>query len=360
MHVEERLEIDNVGGTFDAGIHRRLRIRPAGPERAKAGSFESIEAQVDGRAAVVHAAEQAPDVFDIAIGTDAETLSRGNHIVELRYLAKNQFFIYDDFEDLGQSVTGEWPVTVEKATVELTFSDGLPEGAGISADTAPEGERSVPRFDCVRKDLPNGVRFETTHPIMPGERLFVAASFAPRGYFVSNVKEGGFRAVRENHPLLVPGLICLSGSIVLIVIGIGVWRRAPGVSQVADIKSTVLPRFWREAIRIYRFPIIMYALAIVPGLNFTYSGHGGLSWVIVPLCFPWVIVRILIKIARGPQESRRWYKTFFKVTIPSYVVLSLPLSLAAATSIRMSFGLPVSTWTFFADMVSPYPWWYFT
>ena len=183
---------------------------------------------------------------------------------------------------------------------------------------------------------------------------------APRGYFVSNVKEAGFRAARENHPLLVPGLICLSGSIVLIVIGIVVWRRAPAVSGVADIKSTVLPRFWREAIRIYRFPIIMYALAIVPGLNFTYSGHGGLSWVIVPLCFPWVIVRILIKIARGSQESSRWYKTFFKATIP---VLRRPIAatfLAAATSIRMSFGLPVSTWIFFADMVSPFPWWYFT
>jgi hypothetical protein len=272
MHVEERLEIVNGGGTFDAGIHRRLRIRLAGPERAKAGSFESIKAQVDGSDAVVRATEQAPDVFDIAIGTDTGTLSRGNHIVELHYLAKNQFFIYDDFEDLGQSVTGEWPVAVEKATVELTFSDGLPEGAGISADTAPEGERSVPRFDCLRKDLPNGVRFETTHPIMPGERLFVAARFAPRGYFVSNVREGGFRAVRENHPLLVPGLICLSGSIALIVIGIVVWRRAPAVSPITEIKSTVLPRFWPEAIRIYLFPIIMYALAICPALTLPIPG----------------------------------------------------------------------------------------
>ena len=165
MHVEERLEIVNVGGTFDAGIHRRLRIRPAGPERAKPGSFESIEAQVDGRDAVIHSAEQAPDVFDIAIGTDTGTFSRGNHLVELRYLAGEPVLHLRRLRRSGsQSVTGEWPVTVEKATVELTFSDGLPEGAGISADTAPEGERSVPRFDCVRKDLPNGVRFEDNAP----------------------------------------------------------------------------------------------------------------------------------------------------------------------------------------------------
>jgi hypothetical protein len=49
IHVEERLEIANVSGAFDNGIHRRLRIRPAGPERAKAGSFQLVEAKIDGR-----------------------------------------------------------------------------------------------------------------------------------------------------------------------------------------------------------------------------------------------------------------------------------------------------------------------
>ena len=112
--------------------------------------------------------------------------------------------------------------------------------------------------------------------------------------------------------------------------------------------------------RVYGFPMVMFALAIVPGLNFTYSGHGGPSWFFVPLCFPWVIVRILIKIAKGSEASSRWYKNFFKITIPSYIAISLPLSWAAVTSIRMAFGLPISTWTFFALMVSPFPWWYFS
>jgi hypothetical protein len=104
----------------------------------------------------------------------------------------------------------------------------------------------------------------------------------------------------------------------------------------------------------------MFGLAIIPGLNFTYSGHGGPSWFFVPLCFPWVIVRILIKIAKGSEASSGWYKSFFKITIPSYIAIALPLSWTAATSIRMSFGLPISTWTFFAFMVSPFPWWYFS
>jgi hypothetical protein len=207
------------------------------------------------------------------------------------------------------------------------------------------------------------VRFETTHPLVPGTRLFISARFPRSGYFVSNVKEGGFRAVRENHPLLVPSLVSLCGSIVLVAAGLIVWRRAPGTlsttsAVAADDYSP--PTFWREVIRVYRFPMVMFALAIVPGLNFTYSGHGGISWFFAPLCFPWVIVRILIKIAKGSEASCKWYKRFFKLTIPSYIAIVLPLSWAATTSIRMSLGLRISTWTFFALMVSPFPWWYFT
>jgi len=39
-------------------------------------------------------------------------------------------------------------------------------------------------------------------------------------------------------------------------------------------KSRPDSSFWREVMRAYRFPIVMFALAIIPGFNFTYSGHG--------------------------------------------------------------------------------------
>jgi len=120
------------------------------------------------------------------------------------------------------------------------------------------------------------------------------------------------------------------------------------------------PSFWRAVMRVYGFPIVMFALAIIPGLNFTYSGHGGISWLVVPLCFPWVILRAVITLMRGSEASRSWHMSFFKITIPSYIALALLLSWAATTSIRMTFGLPISTWSFFAIMVSPFPWWYFT
>ena len=117
--------------------------------------------------------------------------------------------------------------------------------------------------------------------------------------------------------------------------------------------------FRREVLRAYSFPIIMFALAIIPGLNFTYSGHGGICWFVAPLCFPWVVFRAAMRIWKGSEASRTWYGTFYKITLPAYIAVALPLSWAATTSIRMMFGLEVSTLSFFGIMVSPVPWWYF-
>jgi hypothetical protein len=358
IHVQETFDIANHTGLFDSGFHRRLRIKPANPQRVKPSSFQLIGASIDGHDAVLRTSEDS-EAFDIGITTETGTLPRGSHVIELSYTAKNQFAVYDNFEDLNQNISGEWGVSIEKATVELNLPEGLPKNTGISAST---GTDSHFQFDCVRTGLPSGVRFETTHSLAPGNHLFISARFPHPGYFVSNVKEEGFRAVLKNHPFLFPSLVSFCGLIVFAATGFVVWRRAPGRHRATALPpdDDSSPDFWREVLTVYSFPIVMFALAIVPGLNFTYSGHGGISWFFVPLCFPSVIARILIRIAKGSEASCRWYKSFFKITIPSYIATALPLSWAAATSIRMTFGLPISTWTFFAVMVSPFPWWYFT
>ena len=123
--------------------------------------------------------------------------------------------------------------------------------------------------------------------------------------------------------------------------------------------ATITASFLRELLATYGFPLLMFALAIIPGFNFTYSGHGGISWLIVPLCFPYVILRAAIKISRK-GEAGKWNRKFFKITLPSYIALALPLSWAATRSIHSTFGLEVSIWSFFGIMVSPFPWFYFT
>jgi hypothetical protein len=117
---------------------------------------------------------------------------------------------------------------------------------------------------------------------------------------------------------------------------------------------------WREVRRTYAFPLAMFALAIIPGLNFTYSGHGGPCWLILPLCAPYIVLRALIKIIKSPNEMSPVLLRFFAATIPLYVVLAYPLSWAATNSLRHTLGLTIPVWTFMAITISPYPYWYFS
>lgn len=131
-------------------------------------------------------------------------------------------------------------------------------------------------------------------------------------------------------------------------------------SDVNSTANNANRNFGGEILRAYGFPMLMFAFAIVPVLNFTFSGHGGPGWFVAPLCFPSVILQAVLRITKGTQDARAWYKKFFKITIPAYVAFAYPLSWIATKSIGMTFGLRIEAWKFFAIMVSPFPWWYLT
>jgi len=104
----------------------------------------------------------------------------------------------------------------------------------------------------------------------------------------------------------------------------------------------------------------MFALAIIPGLNFLYSGHGGPAWFLIPLCCPYILLRAGIRLIRAPRGTTQPLATFFAVTIPAYVALAFPLSWAATSSLHRTLGLTIPVWTFMAVMISPFPYWYFS
>jgi hypothetical protein len=357
IHVQERIAIVNDRGFFDDGIHRPLRIKPASAERAKPGSFERFAVAIDGQPGTVDL-NQVGDTLDVHISSSAGGLSQGRHLIELSYTGKRQFAVYNSFEDLNQDITGEWPIPIAKASVEVHFPPGLPPDAGISADTGLRNGGFT--FDCLRRDLPSGVRFETTHALPPQNRLFLSLRFG-RGYLRSIAAEDGYWAVLQDHPAVIPSFVALAGLTVCLTIGALAWRRTPSTSRsAAAALDNFDGRFWREVAATYGFAFVMFAVGIVPALNGSYSGHGGVSWFLAPLCFPWAIGRLLSRISRGGEESRAWYKSFAAVTIPSYLVVALPLSWAAAAAIRGRFGLDVSALGFYVLMVSPVPWSFFT
>jgi hypothetical protein len=238
--VTERIEIANDTGFFDHGFHRRLWVRPASWERPKAGAFEFIRAKVDGQDAPPQR-QQQNDILDIGVSPDGKGWTRGNHVVELSYVAKNQFAIYSNFEDLNKNISGEWTVPIEKAIVEIDFSDGMPPRTSFSADT---GSDSNFQFDCIQTNLPSGVKFETSHPIPPNQRLFISARFMGRGYFASpDDKKNGLRAFVTNHLLLV---VIVVGFVIFTVV-------AYALTPAGAPENDVAPR-WIQQLFIVALP----------------------------------------------------------------------------------------------------------
>lgn len=121
----------------------------------------------------------------------------------------------------------------------------------------------------------------------------------------------------------------------------------------------IYPSFFRTVVGVYGFSFVMLLLAVLPGLNFAYSGHGGLAWFFIPLCGPWVTLRAVYKIWQASGTIRKWYLWFFKVTLPAYIAGSLILSWLAAMALQSTYGSRFPVRGLFLDMVSPIPLWYF-
>jgi hypothetical protein len=92
---------------------------------------------------------------------------------------------------------------------------------------------------------------------------------------------------------------------------------------------------------------------VIPGCNFSYSGHGGPSWFILPFVFPYALFRIGYGIYCG-GPIRGFYLGFAKITLPVYIVAAYLLSYFAALSITNTFGLNIEQLDFFKLMLVPF------
>ena len=289
LMVAERIEVSNNDGFFDSGLHGYLSVKRASPQRRKPGSFESIRAIVDGQDAQVTSEEN-----EIRIPATGGNWTRATHVIELSYTAKNQLTDYGDYQDLNEDITGEWQVPMDKATVELDFPDGVPHQLSISADTGTGGTF---QFDCKKTELPSGIKFETTHPLAPGQRLFVSTRFMQAGYFAPEAT-GGIQGSLARHPVLSP-VMCVTGSLLVLTVvgylfapkGTPGYTTAPNwirVLLLASLPGTALLALrlvyeqtvmtWRDGEQMVGFALAhAYFLFSIPMLLSFASAHFGLA-----------------------------------------------------------------------------------
>jgi hypothetical protein len=87
-------------------------------------------------------------------------------------------------------------------------------------------------------------------------------------------------------------------------------------------------------------PVVLILLGVVPGVNlFLYTGHGGLGWILVYLCLPYVVFGLALRIKRCEPAHRSRRVLSASIALVMYIVLAFPLTYLAAHRIKAAIGL---------------------
>jgi hypothetical protein len=99
----------------------------------------------------------------------------------------------------------------------------------------------------------------------------------------------------------------------------------------------------RDALRrVFLPPAVVIILGCVPGLAlFLYSGHGGIFWLVLPLCFPYILVRVFLEIRKLPLGERAAGLKTLAVGVLIYVVLAYPATRWTEHYVTSTIGLPI-------------------
>jgi hypothetical protein len=100
----------------------------------------------------------------------------------------------------------------------------------------------------------------------------------------------------------------------------------------------------------------MITMAMTPGCNVMYSGHGGPAWLILPFAFPATLLILFRAFRASPHDERSQTKRFIVMSLAVYVVVAFAGAHLGAASIKRSFGLEVPPLQLWGLLLSPLGW----
>jgi hypothetical protein len=110
----------------------------------------------------------------------------------------------------------------------------------------------------------------------------------------------------------------------------------------------------RVVLSLVGLPLVLFGLACVPVLNsFVFSGHGGPGWLVLPICFPLLLInvyRLVVKPRRLAGASP--WKVSGAICL-TYLVLAYPCGALAEQRITAYSGLPIEDHAFYRLMTLP-------
>jgi hypothetical protein len=115
-----------------------------------------------------------------------------------------------------------------------------------------------------------------------------------------------------------------------------------------------MPITLRPYFRAMLFPIVLLLLGCVPGLSwFIWSGHGGFGWLLLPLCFPYVLIRLSILVWKAQAAERRNVVKIAVLALLTYVLFAYPTTRFTEWYVNSTIGPFIQTGTMFRLAIFP-------
>lgn len=106
--------------------------------------------------------------------------------------------------------------------------------------------------------------------------------------------------------------------------------------------------------KVFGVPVALLALGCVPGVSLVlYSGHGGPAWLLLPLCLPYIVVMLAIKVWRLPATEKARGTATAIAGVLLYMLVAYPLGRWSERYINSTIGLRLLPGTIFKEATFP-------
>jgi hypothetical protein len=110
----------------------------------------------------------------------------------------------------------------------------------------------------------------------------------------------------------------------------------------------------RPFLRVLLFPVGLLILGCIPVISwFVWSGHGGFGWILLPICFPYLIVRLTILIWGTEPNARKTAVRLAAAVVAAYILFAYPATLYTEHYISSTIGNFIQKGTLFRLAIFP-------
>src|ERR1700731_185590 len=106
--------------------------------------------------------------------------------------------------------------------------------------------------------------------------------------------------------------------------------------------------------KVFSVPVALLILGCVPGISLVlYSGHAGLAWLLQPLCFPFIVLMLAVKICKLAAEEKPRATAVAITAILLYIFAAYPIGRISERYIKVTIGLSLLPGTIFKQATFP-------